>query len=177
MAVLRKIFAFALICFLLALPPVWGQDGNLASKVKGAFLYNFAAFVEWPSRPDNDFVVGLLGHDAITESVAGLQGKRVSGRTLVVRNISASDDFATCNILYVATSEKPRMSQILQKAEGKSVLTVSDIPRFAETGGMVGFFIQNSRVKFEICLQCANRNGLKLSAKLLQVARLANCDN
>ena len=55
--------------------------------------------------------------------------------------------------------------------KGASVLTVGDVEEFNSLGGMVRLLIENGKMRFAINLQAAEQARLKLSAKLLSLAK------
>lgn len=155
-----------------ALPPAGPATDY---EVKAAFLYNFAKFVEWPepASPGAPLVVTVLGDDPFGPVLdRTLAGRTAQERTLVARRISRAEDAEPSQILFVGASEEPRLPQILSVLEGRSVLTVSEMDGFAERGGMIGFRTEGSRVRFDINLQQATRARLRISAELLQMARI-----
>lgn len=146
-----------------------------AQQVEAVFLFYFSQFVAWPPRafPDehSPIVIGVLGQDpfggALDQAVAG---ERVNGRPLLVRRLSNVADAADCHILYISSSETQRLPRILNALKGHSVLTVSDLDRFTQTGGMVGFVIVDEHVRLRINAGAAQAAGLTLSSKLLRAA-------
>lgn len=147
-------------------------------QVKAAFLYNFAKFIEWPPEalPEGrPFVIGVLGHDpfgsALDEAVAG---KTVRDRRIVVRRFSRIDEAADSHILFIGDSEAENLPRILKRLGPAPVLAVSDLPRFAEQGGMVQLVMEQSRVRFAINVGSMERAGLKPSSQLLKLARIVN---
>ena len=73
---------------------------------------------------------------------------------------------------FVSTSEKRRMGDILQRAGGSSILTVSDVEGFCEKGGIIELLVSDDRLRFEVNLAEARRTHLQLSSKLLALAKL-----
>jgi len=65
-----------------------------------------------------------------------------------------------------------KSSALLESVAGKPVLTVSDLDRFAAHGGVADFFVENGTMRFSINLEAAQRNGIRLSSKLLSLARI-----
>jgi hypothetical protein len=61
---------------------------------------------------------------------------------------------------------------VFDRLRGASVLTVGDHDDFATTGGVIHFTRENYRVRFEINVRAAERAGLRISSKLLQLARI-----
>jgi hypothetical protein len=146
-------------------------------QVKAAFLFNFAKFVEWPAdafpNADTPLQICVLGQDPFGgdfEQV--IEDKTVNGHRLEVAHPDGVPQARACQILFVASSEKQRVRDILQGLAGASVLTVGDTPGFAQMGGVINFVLDENRVRFEINLKAAERAHLKLSARLLTVAKL-----
>jgi hypothetical protein len=148
------------------------------NQTKANMLWNIAKFVEWPALPDDKgtpLVFTILGEDDLAANLAGLLSSRtVNGRPVFVRFARRPQDARGSQILYLAASESERMTVVLAAVDSAAVLTVSDAPGFAEHGGMVGFATDGTRVRFEVNRNQAERSGLKLSAKLLSLARLVN---
>ena len=63
------------------------------------------------------------------------------------------------------------MAQILDGLRGASVLTVGEIDRFAQQGGIIGFLTEENKVRFEINAAVAEHARLKISSKLLALAK------
>lgn len=157
--------------------PARAADVNQA---KANLLWNIAKFVEWPgitptSDKDVPLVFTILGEDELAVELAGvLSSKTVNGHPVFVRFARRPQDAKGSQILYVAASELARMTDVLAAVDTSAVLTVSDAPGFAGRGGMVGFTSEGERVRFEVNLGQAEKTGLKLSAKLLALARLVS---
>ena len=145
------------------------------NQAKANMLWNIAKFVEWPALPagNQPLVVTILGEDDLAADLAGLLSSRtVNGRPVFVRFARRPQDARGSQILYLAASESSQMVNVLAAVDTSAVLTVSDAPGFAEHGGMVGFATDGARVRFEVNRGQAEKNGLKLSAKLLSLAHL-----
>jgi hypothetical protein len=146
-----------------------------AQQVEAVFLFYFSQFVDWPPRAFADgrspIVIGVLGADpfggALDQAVAGEQ---VNGRPIVVRRLKSIDEAAGCHILYISSSESARLPQILSTLKGRSVLTVSDLGDFVQSGGMIRFGLVDQRVRLFINAQAAQAAGLTVSSKLLRAA-------
>jgi hypothetical protein len=162
---------------LLAPPPAQGQGQGREYEVKAAFLYNFARFVEWPADafpgPGAPITYCIVGDDPFDGKLeALLRGETVGGRPLALRRSGKDDDLAACQILFLSRSERSRQERILDRLGRASVLTVGDEEDFLDRGGIIGFRIEAGRVRFDVDLEAAERAGLKVSSKLLRVARV-----
>ena len=146
-------------------------------QVKGAFLFNFAKFVEWPAstfpRADTPLQICVLGEDPFgPEFEQSISEKIVQGHRVEVAHPDGASHARTCQILFIAGSERRRIPEILRQLKGTSTLTVGDTPAFAQMGGIINFVLDQNRVRFEINLEAAELAHLKLSARLLNVAKL-----
>ncbi|HUJ15343.1 MAG TPA: YfiR family protein [Thermoanaerobaculia bacterium] len=145
-------------------------------QVKAAFLLKFASYVDWPEGKSSadPFVVGILGEDpfgAVLDEM--LAGEAIRGRPLVARRFeSASDAAREADILFISASEQSNLPRILETVDARPVLTVGDMDRFASRGGIVGFRVEGTSVRFEINLQQAEKARLKMSSQLLKLARI-----
>jgi hypothetical protein len=90
---------------------------------------------------------------------------------LVIRRYKAGEDLRGNHILFISASEKKRLPQILAGLRGSSVLTIAEMDRFIEAGGVIQFTFENSRIRFAVNVDAADRARLKVSSKLLSVAQ------
>ena len=144
-------------------------------QVQAVFLYNFAQFVKWPTKAFADantpLTIGVLGNNTLGGALdATVRGETAGGRRLAVKYARRADDLQACHILFICRSEAGRLRGVLDAFRGIPTLTVSDIPRFCEQGGMINFLLDSGRVRFAINTQPANRAGLQISSKLLRLA-------
>ena len=143
-------------------------------EVKAIYLYNFSRFIQWPegaASGDDTFGICVLGQDPFGQTLnAALDDKAIQGKNVKIRRIVSLQESTGCRVLFISASEQKRLKQILVQLDGMSVLTVSDMPKFREQGGMMQFVWRGDRVRFEINLPRARRAGLILSAELLKVA-------
>ena len=154
-----------------------GQAGHpqaAEQEIKAAYVYNFAKFVEWPGeatgQPLQICVVGD-GFFALKIQEA-IQGKTANGRPLAVRLEPKPDEMRHCHILFVGALERKRLGKLLPLLEGGSVLTVGNGEDFARQGGVIGFVVDQNRVRFEINVEAAARSRLRISSQLLRVAKV-----
>jgi hypothetical protein len=163
----------ALVSFFPSVPLPAQQQHPTESQVKAAYLYNFGKFVRWQSdRAGNpELLICVLGKDPFGALLdATVEGESIDGRKLAVRRIAKVQDGSSCSILYISSSEESQLTPILSTAQRFGALTVSDIPRFAERGGVIGFVVQQDKIRFEVNRGAAEQSHLALSSELLKVA-------
>jgi hypothetical protein len=134
-------------------------------------------FTEWPAQtfaaPDSPIVIGVLGTNSFGPHLeAILRGKTVNNRPIKLRTCSSAEDAAACQIVVVAETDKAVVNEILRKLANQKVLTVSDAPEFAASGGMVGLTEVNRKVGLEVNLEAVQATGLRVDPRLLQLAKV-----
>ncbi len=148
-------------------------------QLKAAFLFNFAKFIDWPATsfaaPQSPFTICILGTDPFGRAMDdALQGKTVDERSVAVERSKDLADTRHCQIIFVSSSERRRVQEILGGLRGTSALVVGETEGFAAAGGAVQFTIEDDRVRFLINTDAAARAGLKVSSKLLSLARVVH---
>jgi hypothetical protein len=142
--------------------------------VKAAFLVQFFNFVRWPegspAAQAGTTRIGIVGESPFGDLFRPLEGTMVLGRPLEIKVFRTVEEIEACHILFVAASEEGRIGHVLAAVGKASTLTVSDSPEFVRLGGMIRFHHRESRIALEINNAAAERVGLKLSAKLLDLA-------
>jgi len=168
------------LAFLLAFASVdvcvAETEGEAEYRVKAAFLYKFGEYVEWPSDPvqrtDNSLVIGVIGADALADHLAQLVvGRSVNGRPVSVRKMRRGEPLDTVQLLFIGRSENDRLAGHLAAARGHPVLTVTESDQGLSAGSMVNFVIVDDKVRFDIALPAVEEGNLRISARLLSVAR------
>ena len=171
-------------CVALLLVGAWvlpvrgvdAQQGPTEYQVKAAYVLNFLKFVEWPGDSNADiherWIIGIVGENPFGDELTQIiTGKTVQGHELGVRQFQPGEDFRVCQVLFISASEKKRLPTILAALNGLSVLTVGDMDHFIESGGTIQFVMEEKRVRFAIDIRASSRARLKVSSKLLSLAR------
>ena len=162
--------------FVIGGPAFLAGDGMAAPteyQVKAAFLYYFVKFVEWPAGLPDPITICVLGDDPFGEDLERtIKGKQVHGKDLAIKRSRDLVDLNRCQIIFVASSEQDRYPEIFEFLGNSATLTVGDTNDFSQLGGMINFFIEENKVHFEINLNAASDARLKISSKLLNVARV-----
>lgn len=164
-------WAVVLCCW--SAPVSRAEQPDVESKVKAAFLLNFARFITWPGAGESSgaFQLCIVGTDPFGDALAGIETKSVGGKTIELHfPATNSKELGQCRLLFVSRSEQENVSRILNMISGKPVATVSDIEGFAEAGGTFEFQTQEGRLSFIINNSGAKARGLNISSSLLNLA-------
>jgi hypothetical protein len=152
----------------------YAQDSTEYS-VKAAYIYNFIKFVKWPdgfdteTRPAIDICV--IGDSELLQAKSVFQQASTAKLTISLVQENNFDNIAShCHVVFIGEGESGKLKDILAATRGKPVLTVSDLDGFADHGGMIGFALLDDKIKFAINPKSAAANGLKIDARLLEIA-------
>jgi hypothetical protein len=145
-------------------------------KVKAAFLYKFASYVEWPpqvfERRESPFVIGVVGADMLGDELARVvAGHSIDGRPVEVRKLRHGEPVSGLQILFVGRSDHGQPADTLASAKGRPVLTVTESEDAFALGSVINFVVVDDKVRFDVALREAEQSNLKVSSRLLSVAR------
>lgn len=169
----------ALLVLVFAFSPV-AAGAQQAEAVRAAFVLNFLKFAEWPAGggdATSPLVIGAIGDDAQVAALqAGLDGKEIQGRRVVVRAFRDADQWRReghdCQALFLSPGSSAAWTQLRAELAALPVLTISEAPGFCEQGGMLNLFEQDHRIRFEANPGAADQAGLKLRSTLLTLATI-----
>ena len=177
-AIARSAFAALVVAGLFCGASAQAASPTIATEqgFKASFLFNLTQFVTWPSTAfptvSTPFVIGIIGTDPFGGLLDDLvHNESVDGRKIVIKRSARVADLKTCQIVFISQSEAGRAKDILQALADTSALTVSDIPRFCQMGGMMAVEAGAKGVAFEIHVTAAKSVGLRISSKVLKLAR------
>ena len=164
--------------FLIATPKAFSQKEEGAGyPVKLAFLYNFTKFVEWPPEsyrdPNAPLLICVVGHDPFSQVLEDeLRTRNVGGHPVEIMTLKPNDKLSQCQIVFVPATEKQRAERIVSGLKGSSALTVGETDGFAVQGGIINLTVEANQVHFEVNRLAAERAGLKISSRLLSIAKI-----
>jgi hypothetical protein len=151
-----------------------GADVASDVAVKAALLYNFAKFAQWPGLPSGaPIAFCVVGDEGIAATlVETVRGQNINGHAL---DVSRSQDNATwraCHLLFIAEPQTRQSTPGLEAIRALPVLTVSDGKDFSQAAGIIELYVEGGRMRFAINLDAADRSGLRLSSRLLGLAKI-----
>jgi hypothetical protein len=142
-------------------------------RIKAAFIYKFAGYVEWPEKTfasaDAPIVIGVEGDDRLADELIRIvTGRTAAGRSLVVRKLKKEAIPGDLQVLFAADDDEGRHAA--GGASARHMLVVTDMSGALARGSTINFVVVDGHVRFEISLADAERRGLKLSSRMLAVA-------
>lgn len=156
--------------------PGRAQEGAVAEyQVKAAYLHKFLDFVEWPAAafegPKSPFVIGVLGAEALVEELDALIARRRSeSRPVLLRRLRGGEAPSGLHVLFVGRGAGARGTTLLAATDKHPVLTVTEADE-TPAGSAINFVMVDRRVRFDVALRSAEAHELKISSRLLGVAR------
>ncbi|MBZ2207433.1 YfiR family protein [Massilia soli] len=171
--------AMALAACTFVVVPVRADSAaqDMERKVKAAFLYKFLMFAEFPptafADPAAPMVIGVAADDAMARDLAQLvAGRTVNRRPVVVRALREDEAADGLHLLFVGGSDAARLARIARPAA--PLLIVTEAANGLQHGSVINFRIVAERVRFDVSLEAADKNKIKLSSRLLTVANLVH---
>ena len=148
---------------------------------EASFLVNFARLVVWPlaarPAPGAPMVIGVVGDTDAQQAIAqGVGDESVESHHIEVRRVEKPEQVAGTHILFVADARGADVEALIQAARGHASLSVGESDGFAARGGIVNFFSEGDKLRFEINLAAARATGLQISSRMLGLARLVETD-
>jgi hypothetical protein len=170
--------------FLTAVSAVLGlalllgaQEVAQEYKLKAAFIYNFARFIEWPAasfeNDDAPFVIAVVGKDPYNGALEqAVDGKKVGGRRVEIKHFETIDKIGRCQILVVPVTDDESEASAVRKVANEPVLCIGESGGFCSLGGCIRFFTEDDKMRFEISTDAAEQAKLTVSSKLLKLAKI-----
>ena len=171
------LLVLSVVLTLAVSTPAVAQREAEINKLKAAFIFQFANFVEWPEEALGDdgdpFVICIVGNESLGEILKGaVRGKSVRGREVEIRTMDGSSDLTSCQIMFVDDEDRRDVPRVIDEYATQPVLTVGDSDDFTSEGGIIRLYPEASKLRIEINIDAAERAGLKISSKLLSLAKV-----
>lgn len=173
------ILAMAWLQALAALPqaePVSTREYQL----KAVFILHFTQFVEWPdslAQTDSSVIIGILGNDHFGPYLEeAVKGETVKGRPIRVERFRNAESAQGCHILFISGSENQNLKKTLDALKNSHVLTIGESQEFSQSGGMIRFATEHSKIRLKINLNAVQGAKLTVSSKLLKLADIVTSE-
>jgi hypothetical protein len=166
----KSIILLIIISSLISGAPARSLEGT-EYQIKAAMMINFIQFVQWPDD-DPDLTIGIFGSNVFGGALDSIDGRIVNDKQVKLLHLNSIKELKQCQVVFVPESESYRADEILNAVNGFPVLTIGETERFAQLGGIIRFYLEQNHVRFEINKTAANHSKLKISAKLMEIARV-----
>lgn len=177
------VFLFLFFCARIFAPDKTSAQSAVSKEyqIKAVFLFNFIQFIVWPENafPDTNapFAIGVLGDDPFGAALAEtVQGETIRNRKIVIEHSKEIKDLKNCQLIFISKSESRQATEILASLGSAPALTVGDFENFARSGGVINFYLQEKKVRFEINPDAAQNRGIKISSQLLGLGKIVSTE-
>ncbi len=162
-----------LLCCLLSIPFAASAQTAAVSEysVKAVLLFRLPQFVYWPQSDKAPVSTALCVQGSHPFGNLLQQLTRNAATTVELRFLDSAAGYAGCDLLFISRSEAGQLDVLLQRAEGRRLVTVSDIPGFTRAGGMVELVVLGEKVGLALNRRVAQRKGFDFNAQLLSLAQ------
>lgn len=172
----RTVLLIILQCLAAFACAAGGGADETESQIKAAYLYKFAAYIEWPATAFADakspVTIGVVGADEVAEELNIIKGRRmVNSRAVEVKLFKPGDPLIGAHILFIGRQAGGHLKQLLDSVQSQPVATVTESAGALGTGSIINFVPVEDRIRFEVSVTNAERSGLKISARMLSVAQ------
>jgi hypothetical protein len=158
-------------------------------QVKAAFLYNFLQFVDWPdeklAETDESLTIGIIGKNPFGNAFEPIKDKKVKNKAVVIKHFESFEKLKSsaekdnreietlkkCNLLFICSSEQQNLKEIIATVKDHNVLTVGEMNGFLDAGGIINWFVEDKKIRFDINATAARESNLKIRSNLLRLAK------
>ena len=167
-------FVKLLLIFLFSfqLGASFGQQNEIAAKMKRGFISNFYKYVEWPEAAIRDsFCIGILQNKTIAEEIKTVTKNNVYGEKKIpfkVVELNNLDRLSEFNMVYVDNQSGYSAKRLFDAIGENPVLLITENYGYNET--MINFIIKDSRIKYQVNLSTMEPRNLVADNQVLQTA-------
>ncbi len=167
---MKRTIISVILLFIIFPGVLFAQTG--IPRAQAMFIYNFSRLIEWPtSYKSGSFVIGIFGTSAVSDELNSYTtGKKVGTQSITVQELKSIDEISKCHILFVPFSRTKQLEEIVARVENMSTLLITEKNGAIDIGSAINFLIVGDKLKFEIKQTNASRYGIKVSAKLQEMA-------
>ncbi len=163
-----------LLLLCVATAPVQAQTAAETS-VKAAIVHKIAKFVEWPrdafDSKNEPMTFCIVGDDNMLDAISRLGNQKIHNRTIVaVATQDPTEGLDACDVLYLGDDPDREVSEWTSAVAGKPILTFGESGGYGDDGSIVKVMVRRDKVRFEVNLDANEGTGLRIGARLLQLA-------
>ena len=165
----------AILLLILTTSISSGKDDDIPQEylIKAKYLLNIPLFTEMLAQTNTrkSYTICLIGNTPLESVLEASSGKLIKNRPLAFLKVTNLSQMGSCQMLFIASSERHRLQTLLPEAQSKGIVTISDMRDFAHLGGMINLLIVDGRIAFDLNRSAANNASISFSTHLLKLAR------
>ncbi len=152
----------------------YASSTEAVDQLKAAYLYNIAKLVSWPDDilGDNDHLIFCaVASDEFTQLLRKATARPLSGRRTKVVVLNSRSPSHFCHVVFVDQQHTQSWFKY-NHAPQRGQLVVGESPQFTNKGGIINFYLAGEKLRFEINVEHARESQLKISSRLLRLAKI-----
>lgn len=153
----------------------YAQNTSNEYRIKAALIYKIMKMVSWPNEknnPNGAWYLCFLGEDTFGNMLDSIEHRIVRKQKLILRRNVTLNEVEDCHLLFISRSEQNYLTQILSKIEQLPILTIGDVDKFAQQGGMINLLKKRGRIQIEINNRAAREANLRINPRFLTLASI-----
>lgn len=155
-------------------------------KIKAGLVYNLIKYTEWPkttATPANQVKAGgngnslkicIFGDDPFDGYLSPLQGRTAQHAVISIAHVSIIPQTESCSVIIVHRNQREHLQRLFKFLQGKNILTISDIEKFSELGGMVELARHEEKIALHINKESVDSAKLIIDARMLKLAKIVS---
>lgn len=155
----------------LALPVAAQGSSPTLDRIKAAYVYNFAKFVELPGTEDMPIRLCVVGKDDPNGRMTSLHKRVAQKREILVRKDVSLEQLKDCAMVFVGAADSRLLPAVVKQLGNAPVLLISDDRQAVDQGAHLGLLHNDDRVEFEVNLLSLQKSNLRASSQMLKLAR------
>ena len=155
----------------LALPVAAQGSSPTLDRIKAAYVYNFAKFVELPGTEDMPIRLCVVGKDDPNGRMLSLHKRVAQKREILVRKDVSLEQLKDCAMVFVGAADSRFLPAVVKQLGNAPVLLISDDRQAVDQGAHLGLLHNDDRVEFEVNLLSLQKSNLRASSQMLKLAR------
>ncbi len=156
----------------LVVPAFAQTSGQAVDRIKTAYLYNFAKFVELPLPDEKSIRVCILGKDDLNGAMLSLNRRTAQGREITVRKEVPLEQLRDCSMVFVAEADIRLLPAVVRQLGNVPVLLISDGRQAVDQGAHLALLHNDDRVEFDVNLLNLQKSNIRASSQMLKLARV-----
>lgn len=145
--------------------------------LKAAFLHHFFKYTTWPDVKDKEnpppLELWIIGTDPFGDIIdKTFKGKVLQGRSIAISRKKTLPTTIDAHMVFVAGLNDKDRTKLIKLCSDNTTLLVGERGGFATSGAHANFYLENSRVHFEINTEAVKQSGLAISSELLKLAKI-----
>lgn len=144
------------------------------AELEAAIVYNLLSFAEWPQdvlatgAPVRLCVAATGG---LASAMKALQGRELRGMPMETQDLGTTAPTRPCHAVFVDGTSRTALSPLLKTLRNGGTLVISDDTARASDDAGIVLSRAGTRYVFEIHMQPVKQARVRLSSKLLRLAR------